>query len=46
MQICMSLFHIIKFCSVFCILLTSQSEVDFGIALIVGSNMAVTDPVN
>jgi len=34
MQICMYLFQIIKFCSVFCILLTSQSEVDFGIALV------------
>ena len=32
MQLCMWLFHTIKCCSLFCIFLTSQSEVDFGIA--------------
>jgi len=33
-QLCMSLCHIIKFCSLFGIFLTRQSEVDFGIALV------------
>jgi hypothetical protein len=31
MQLCMQLFHVIKFCSLFSIFLTSQLEVDFGI---------------
>jgi len=35
MQLYTYLFHIIKFCFLFCIFLTSQSEVDFGIALVV-----------
>ena len=35
MQLCMWPFHIIKFCSQFCIFLTSQSDVDFGIAHVV-----------
>jgi len=42
MQFCVLLFHIIKFCSLFCIFLTSQSEVDFGIALLRISVASVT----
>ena len=34
MQLCMLLLHIVKFCSLFCIFLTSQSDFDFEIALV------------
>jgi hypothetical protein len=35
------MFQIIKFCSLFCIFLTSQSDIDFGIALLDSDHFSV-----